>query len=55
MTRNPDPARTDNGKDQNTLQQQKDEIEKRKHSASENALESTQDKNPVPEGTRREE
>ena len=36
-----------------TLQEKKDEQEKRKHPASENALETTQDKNPVPGGSRR--
>ncbi len=36
-----------------TVQQQKDNAEKRKHSATENALDSTQEKNPVPAGTRR--
>jgi hypothetical protein len=43
------------GASADTLQQRKDELEKRKHPASENALDSTQDKNPMPEGTRRKE
>ena len=37
-----------------TLQHEKDREEKRKHPASENALESAQDKNPVPPGSTRE-
>ncbi|MEM5438631.1 hypothetical protein [Paraburkholderia diazotrophica] len=36
-----------------TAQQAKDEKERSKHPASENALESTQDKNPVPEESKR--
>ncbi|SEJ75191.1 hypothetical protein SAMN05192539_101784 [Paraburkholderia diazotrophica] len=36
-----------------TVQQAKDDEESRKHPASENRLESTQDKNPVPEESKR--
>ncbi|WP_225032038.1 hypothetical protein [Paraburkholderia sp. XV] len=37
-----------------TDQDRQDEREKQKHSQSENALKSTQDKNPVPPGTTHE-
>jgi hypothetical protein len=59
MNQRTDPSRphgtpTPSDAGDRTVQQRKDEAEKRKHPASENALESTQEKNPVPEGgTRR--
>jgi hypothetical protein len=42
------------GAPSDTLQSRKDREEKQKHSVSENALESSQDKNPIPPDSTRE-
>ncbi|HEY2024060.1 hypothetical protein [Paraburkholderia sp.] len=52
----PDDPKSEESRDipPDTLQSRKDRLEKSKHPESENALESSQDKNPIPPESTRE-